>query len=154
MDELRVLNEVDTTQYIVIRLGEEQYGVDIKYIDSILRMQRITRVPKVAPHLKGVINLRGEVIPVMSIRLKMNLSEDVETRATRIIILKLEQYGTIGIIVDEVQEVVTLSQDMIEKVSYDPKDDTAHYINGVGKYNDELISLLDFNLVMQEKEIV
>lgn len=154
MDELKVLNEVDTTQYIVIRLGDEQYGVDIKYIDSILRMQRITRVPKVAPHLKGVINLRGEVIPVMSIRLKMNLSEDVETRATRIIILKLEQYGTIGIIVDEVQEVVTLSQDMIEKVSYDPKDDTPHFINGVGKYNDELISLLDFNLVMQEKESV
>ena len=152
MDELRVVREVDATQYIVIGLGDEQYGVDIKYIDSILRMQRITRVPKVAPHLKGVINLRGEVIPVMSLRLKMNLSEDEITRATRIIILKLEQYGMIGIIVDEVKEVVTLTSDQIQKIAYDPKDENTNYINGVGKFDEELISLLDFNLVMQEKE--
>jgi len=154
MDELRVINEVDSTQYIVIGLGDEQYGVDIKYIDSILRMQRITRVPKVAPHLKGVINLRGEVIPVMSLRLKMNLPEDEITRATRIIILKLEQYGMIGIIVDEVKEVVTLTSDQVQKIAYDPKDESTNYINGVGKFDGELISLLDFNLVMQEKESV
>ncbi|MBR4085066.1 MAG: chemotaxis protein CheW [Lachnospiraceae bacterium] len=154
MDELKVINEVDSIQYIVIGLGEEQYGVDIKYIDSILRMQRITRVPKVAAHLKGVINLRGEVIPVMSLRLKMNLPEDEITRATRIIILKLEQYGMIGIIVDEVKEVVTLTSDQVQKISYDPKDESTNYINGVGKFDGELISLLDFNLVMQEKENV
>ena len=154
MDELKVIAEVDATQYIVIGLGEEQYGVDIKYIDSILRMQRITRVPKVAPHLKGVINLRGEVIPVMSLRLKMELPEDEITRATRIIILKLEHYGMIGIIVDEVKEVVTLSSDQVQKIAYDPKDETTNYINGVGKFDGELISLLDFNLVMQEKENV
>lgn len=152
MDELKVINEVDSTQYIVIGLGEEQYGVDIKYIDSILRMQRITRVPKVAPYLKGVINLRGEVIPVMSLRLKMNLSEDEITRATRIIILKLEQYGTIGIIVDEVKEVITLSSEQVQKIAYDPKDENTNYINGVGKFDGELVSLLDFNLVMQERE--
>ena len=152
MDELRVINEVDATQYIVIGLGEEQYGVDIKYIDSILRMQRITRVPKVAPYLKGVINLRGEVIPVMSLRLKMELPEDEITRATRIIILKLEQYGMIGIIVDEVKEVVTLTSNQVQKIAYDPKDESTNYINGVGKLEGELISLLDFNLVMQEKE--
>lgn len=152
MDELKVIDMNEALQYIVIRLGEEQYGVDIKYIDSILRMQRITRVPKVPEYLKGVINLRGEVIPVMSIRLKMGLEEDVYSRATRIIILKLEQYGMIGIIVDEVKEVVTLDTDMIEKVAYDPKDESTTFINGVGKYAGELISLLDFNLVMQEKE--
>lgn len=152
MDELKVINEVDLTQYIVIGLGEEQYGVDIKYIDSILRMQRITRVPKVAPYLKGVINLRGEVIPVMSLRLKMNLPEDEITRATRIIILKLEQYGTIGIIVDEVKEVITLSSEQVQKIAYDPKDENTNYINGVGKFDGELVSLLDFNLVMQERE--
>lgn len=57
MEELKAVN--DTTQFIVIKLGEEQYGIDIKYIDNILRMQKITRVPKVASYLKGVINLRG-----------------------------------------------------------------------------------------------
>ncbi|MBQ7776852.1 MAG: purine-binding chemotaxis protein CheW [Lachnospiraceae bacterium] len=153
MDELRAIKTTgDTTQYIVVRLGEEQYGIDIKYIDNIVRMQHITRVPKVPDYLKGVINLRGEVIPVMSVRLKMFLPEDVLTRTTRIIILKLEQYGTIGIIVDEVKEVVTLENDLIEKLAYDSKEDRANFINGIGKHDGELISLLDLNLVMQDRE--
>lgn len=140
----------DTTQYIVISLGVEHYGIDIKYVDNIVRMQKITRVPKVADYIKGVINLRGEVIPVMSLRLKMDLPEDELTKATRIIILKLEQYGTIGIIVDEVKEVVTLVNDEIEKVAYDSKE--PNYIFGIGKQDGNLISLLDLNVVAQEKE--
>lgn len=151
MDELKVIDQ-DTTQYIVVRLGNESYGVDIKYVDNIVRIQSITRVPKVPEYIKGVINLRGEVIPVMSIRLKMFLPTDEYTRATRIIILKLEQYGTIGIIVDEVKEVVTLGTSQIEKIAYDTKDEKSNFISGVGKNGEELISLLDFNLVMQEKE--
>lgn len=150
MEELRVAN--DTTQFIVIKLGAEQYGIDIKYIDNIVRMQHITRVPKVQAYVKGVINLRGEVIPVMSIRLKMGLAEDVETKATRIIILKLEQFGTIGIIVDEVKEVVTLDSSKIEKVAYDNKEDKTNYIFGIGKESGGLISLLELNAVLQEKE--
>lgn len=152
MEQLAVANE--TIQFIVVRLGVEQYGIDIKYIDNIVRMQHITRVPKVADYLKGVINLRGEVIPVMSIRLKMGLPEDEITRATRIIILKLEQHGMIGILVDEVKEVVTLDSSQIEKVAYDSKDDSANFIFGVGKYAGGLISLLDLNLVAQERESV
>ena len=151
MDELKTMGS-DTTQYIVVRLGGEQYGINIKFIDNIVRMQHITRVPKVAAYLKGVINLRGEVIPVMSIRLKMFLPEDEITRNSRIIILKLEQYGSIGIIVDEVKEVVTLDNEHIEKISYDSKEDKVNFINGIGKYDGGLISLLDFNLVMQDKE--
>lgn len=142
----------ETIQYIVIRLGEEQYGIDIKYIDNIVRMQHITRVPKVAAYLKGVINLRGEVIPVMSIRLKMFLPEDEITRASRIIILKLEQQGNVGIIVDEVKEVVTLDTTQIEKVTYDSKDDKMNFINGIGKYDGGLISLLDLNSVTVDKD--
>jgi len=158
MEQLRVaeINGIsdsinETIQYIVIKLGEEQFGIDIKYIDNIVRMQHITRVPKVADYLKGVINLRGEVIPVMSIRLKMDLPVDEITKSTRIIILKLEQHGTIGIIVDEVREVVTLSAAEIEKVAYDGKEGKVNYINGIGKHNDELISLLDLNVVAMEK---
>ena len=150
MEELKTVS--DTTQYIVIKIGEEQYGIDIKYIDNIVRMQHITRVPKVAPYLKGVINLRGEVIPVMSLRLKMELPMDEITKATRIIILKVEQDGMIGVIVDEVKEVVTLDNTQIEKVSHDNKEEKANYINGVGKYEGGLISLLDLNTVTLEKE--
>lgn len=154
MDQLKLadLSEAEeTAQYIVIKLGAEQYGIDIKYIDNIVRMQHITRVPKVANYLKGVINLRGEIIPVMSIRLKMELPEDEFTKASRIIILKLEQHGTIGIIVDEVKEVVTLSASEIEKVSYDGQEGKTNFIFGIGKHNDELISLLDLNTVAMEK---
>lgn len=154
MDELRVVG-ADGVQYIVVRLGEEQYGIDIKYIDNIIRMQGITRVPKVPEYLKGVINLRGEVIPVMSARLKMFLPADEITRHTRIIILKLEQHGTVGIIVDEVKEVVTLDSDHIEKVSYDSTSaDNVNFITGIGKHDEQLISLLDLNLLLQEKENV
>lgn len=144
-------NEYETFQYIVIKLGSEQYGIDIRYIDNIVRMQHITRVPKVADYLKGVINLRGEVIPVMSLRLKMELEVDEMTKATRIIILKLEQHGTIGIIVDAVKEVVTLRADEIEKVTYDAKEDRINFVNGIGKSGDELISILDLNAVAVEK---
>lgn len=155
MDQLLRLTDIsetgETAQYIVIKLGAEQYGVDIKYIDNIVRMQHITRVPKVADYLKGVINLRGEVIPVMSIRIKMELPGDEITKATRIIILKLEQHGTIGIMVDEVKEVVTLSVGEIEKVSYDGQEGKAGFISGIGKHGNELISLLDLNAVAMEK---
>ena len=154
MDELKVkqvVSEGETVQYIVIRLGSEQYGIDIKYVDNIVRMQHITRVPKVAEYLKGVINLRGEVIPVMNLRLKMNLEEKEATKATRIIILKLEQYGTIGFIVDEVCEVVTLSESQIDKVAYDGNEDKQNFVSGIGKYQDDLISLLDLNAVALEK---
>ncbi|MBQ7955835.1 MAG: chemotaxis protein CheW [Lachnospiraceae bacterium] len=150
MEELKTVG--DTTQFIVIRLGAEQYGIDIKYIDNIVRMQHITRVPKVDAFLKGVINLRGEVIPVMSIRLKMDLPADEYTKSTRIIILKLEQHGTVGIIVDEVKEVVTLENDQVEKMAYDKEE--VNFISGIGKYEGGLISLLDLNIVLQERENV
>ncbi|MBD5546544.1 MAG: purine-binding chemotaxis protein CheW [Lachnospiraceae bacterium] len=160
MDELKVPDmnlsdvkaEQEAIQYIVIKLGNEQYGIDIKYVDNIVRMQHITRVPKVADYLKGVINLRGEVIPVMSLRIKMDLPADEMTKATRIIILKLEQHGTIGVIVDEVKEVVTLSPGEIEKVSYDGTDEKVNFILGVGKHAGELISLLDLNAVAMENK--
>ncbi len=152
MEELKEKETYETNQYIVIQIGEEQYGIDIRYIDNIVRMQNITRVPKVQNYLKGVINLRGEVIPVMSIRIKMDLDEDVITRASRIIILKMEQQGNIGIIVDAVKEVVTLDASQIEKVSYDNKAEKRNFINGIGKYDGGLISLLDLNMVVVEKE--
>ena len=151
MEELKTVSETTTTQYIVIKIGDEQYGIDIKYIDNIVRMQHITRVPKVAPYLKGVINLRGEVIPVISLRLKMGLADDEITKKTRIIILTLEQHESIGVLVDEVKEVVTLDEDHVEKVTYD-KDDKAKFLSGVGKYDEKLISLLEISAVLAESE--
>ena len=149
-DELRIINN-DITQYIVVGLGNEQYGIDIKYIDNIVRMQRITRVPKSSEYFCGVINLRGEVVPVMSLRLKMGLEADVYENKTRIIIVKLENNAPIGLIVDEVKEVVTLDETSIDEVIRDSKVDET-YINGIGKNGDTLISLLDLNAVISDKE--
>lgn len=143
--------ENDAKQYIVVKIGSEQYGIDISYIDNIVRMQKITRVPKIQTYFKGVINLRGEIVPVMSVRKKMNLDDDVITNASRIIILKLEEKGTIGIIVDEVKEVVTLCTDEIDKTS-GSKDGKAMFINGDGKHGDELISLFEISAIVEEKE--
>ena len=137
--------ENDSKQYIVVKIGSEQYGIDISYVDNIVRMQKITRVPKAQRHFKGIINLRGEIVPVMSIRLKMGLEEDQFTNASRIIILKLEEKGMLGIIVDEVKEVVTLSNDEIEKGRK-----KGSFINGVGKHGEELISLFDINAIVEE----
>lgn len=144
--------ENDKKQYIVITFGNEQYGIDISYVDNIVRMQKITRVPKAQPYFKGVINLRGEVVPVMSLRLKMGLEDDVFTNTSRIIILKIEQKGVLGIIVDEVKEVVTLGLEEIDKVAHNPKDVKSTFINGIGKNGDDLISLFDISSVVDEKE--
>ncbi|MBP5197626.1 MAG: purine-binding chemotaxis protein CheW [Lachnospiraceae bacterium] len=140
---------VETIQYIVIRLGDEQFGIDIKYIDNIVRMQSITRVPKVQDYLLGVINLRGEVIPVMSLRRKMSLADDEFTKATRIIILKLENQGNVGVIVDEVKEVVTLAVDEIDKVQH-KNGEAVNFVSGVGKHENELISILDLGTLASE----
>lgn len=151
MDALNIAREYDTVQYIVIKIGEEQYGIDISYIDNIVRMQSITRVPHVQPYFSGVINIRGEVVPVMSIRVKMALEPDEFTNKTRIIIVKMENNAPIGLIVDEVREVVTLDERSIDEVTHDRKIDET-YINGIGKNGETLISLLDLNAVINEKD--
>ncbi len=148
------LAENSKKQFIVVKIGSEQYGIDISYVDNIVRMQKITRVPKAQSYFKGIINLRGEIVPVMSIRTKMNLEPDEFTDVTRIIILKLEEHGVLGIVVDEVKEVVTLAPDEIDKVAYDAKNVKSNFINGVGKHGEELISLFDTNSIIDEPEMV
>ena len=162
MDQLKALNELSNVgdakgtaefiQYIVIRLGEEQFGIDIRYIDNIVRMQRITRVPKAQIYFKGVINLRGEIVPVMSIRKKMGLQDDVITDASRIIILKVEEKGSLGVVVDQVREVITLNMSEVDKTAVGARNVKDTFINGIGKNGDELISLFEISAILEERE--
>lgn len=145
--------DANSKQYIVVKIGSEQYGIDISYIDNIVRMQKITRVPKVQEYINGIINLRGEVVPVMSVRVRMELPADEFTHDSRIIIIKLEQ-DSIGLIVDQVKEVVALTENEIDSYNPDNKDDKSAFIKGIGKHNDELISLLDLYALIEEKEVV
>ena len=145
-------NMDETKQYIVAKLGSEQYGIDIAYVDNIVRMQKITRVPKTQPYFLGVINLRGEIIPVMSMRDKLEMEEGEITGSTRIIIIKPEQNASLGLLVDEVREVVTLSEEDVEKVAYDNgREDTNIYVTGVGKYKDTLISLINISGIISDQ---
>ena len=134
MEELAVQKKqiTDTTkQYIVIKLDNELFGIDIMYIDNIVRMQRITRVPKCQDFYKGVINLRGEIVPV---------------------IIKPELQAMVGVQVDMVKEVVTLDEDAIEKNNVGLSDNGQLFISAVGKYNGELISILNLQAIVADKE--
>ncbi len=135
-------------QYIVVRIGGERYGMDISLVDNIVRMQKITRVPKAPYHYRGVINLRGEVVPVMSIRRKMGLEDDEFTHATRIIIAKMEEQGLVGMIVDSVNEVIALGESEIDRSVNDSKKSDHMFINGIGKNGDELISIFEINAIV------
>ena len=144
MDNQGVLS--DLKQFITINVNEEYYGIDISYINSIERMQKITRVPKAQSYFTGIINLRGEIVPVMSLRRKIGLEDDVFDKKTRIIIMKLEPKYSIGIIVENVLEVITLGKENIEKAV--TEDDSSSYVYGIGKHEDKLISLLDVEKVI------
>ena len=149
MNEVKVFSEA--TQYIKIAVGEEFYGVDISVIENIVRMQRITRVPNVAAYIKGVINLRGEIVPIMNLRLKIGLEEIEYTKDNRIIIIKTENYGKIGLIVDAVKEVVALEEDQLEKLPYDNTEEN-HFVSAVGKVDNTLVSVLDLGVVLYDKQ--
>jgi purine-binding chemotaxis protein CheW len=143
--------EKEKVQYIVVSIGNEQYGLDISYVDNIVRMCKITRVPKAPFHYIGIINLRGEVVPLMSLRRKMKLDDDEFTDLSRIIILKTEEMGLIGVVVDEVKEVLSLSEDDIEAPSSTLKSKNS-FINGVGKNGDELISIFEISSIIGEND--
>lgn len=138
-------------QYIVVNIGNEQYGIHIGYVDNIVRMQKITRVPKAQSYFVGVINLRGEVIPVMSVRTRLKIESDVYTDKSRIIIVKVDN-ASVGLIVDQVKEVVTFEEDNIENVAHSLGNIRSNYVSKVGKHNGELISLIDIMALLNDDE--
>lgn len=149
------MEALDTRQFIIALLNNEQYGIEIKYIDNIIVMQNITRVPKAQSFFKGVVNLRGEIVPVMNLGSKLGIPESELTPKARIIIVRPEQQSApVGLIVEEVKEVITLDQSDIEKMTYDGKDDKGNYSVGVGKYGSDLINLLNISSVVLDKEVV
>ena len=143
----------DRKQYIVVKIGDEEYGLDIFIVDNIVRMLKITRVPQSPDHYMGVINLRGEVVPVMSVRRKMGLADDEVDDKTRIIVLRLPEQGLVGLLVDEVKEVITLAENEIERNVRNSKRADAVFINGIGKNGDDLVSLFDLSMVVEEMPV-
>ena len=154
MDALRDIADLgEMVQYIVIKLGDERYGIPIKYINNIVKMQQVTRIPKADEFLRGVLNIRGEIVPIMSLRLRMELEPDEITDQTCIIILKPDELETFGIIIDAVDRVLTLGQKQIEKVSPGQNSGRkdAGFVSGVGKYEEGLVSILDLDALSLER---
>lgn len=140
---------VEAKQYLVFRLGNEEYGIDIHKITTIVEKNMdISRVPKTPAFVKGVINLRGEIIPVISLRLKFGLPDDTYGENTRIIIIKLEDL-TAGLLVDSVAEVLTLDENSTENISSISGELSLDYISGVGKYNNRIITLLNLEKLIE-----
>ena len=138
-------------QFIVFTLDSQFYGVDITHVQIIEKMKFIVRVPRTPECIEGVMNLRGEIIPIINTRKLFGLEEKANTNNTRIIIAKLED-GMVGIIVDEVKEVVELQPEQIEGI-HDVKGklDT-DYIIGVGKIIEKnmIITLLHLKSIVVE----
>lgn len=142
------IKRVERKQYVVFTLGKEEYGVDIKKVTTIERVMHTARVPKAPIFIKGVINLRGEIIPIMDLRLRFNLPVKEETDDTRIIIVKIEEMP-IGIIVDSVAEVLELTEDSIENITNFSNDLSIDYLLGVGKVNDRIVTLLNIEKLLK-----
>lgn len=137
-------------KYLLLKLNDKQYGIEIRYVENVVRVPKITRVPKSQDYFKGVINLRGDVIAVMSLCLRMKQKDDVFTDDSRIVIINAGREGYVGILVDQVNGMAELPEEDIEPGCEEDCADS--FIFGKGKYEDELIFLLDTDAVIREKE--
>lgn len=131
-----------TKQFVVFRLDNEEYGIDILRVKEIKEMMSVTRVPKAAHFVTGVINLRGEVIPVIDLRKKFNLKERDDNSNNRIIIVAVDDI-TVGLIVDTSSEVLEIRSDSIEEPPSGVGGIDQGNIYGIGKVGERLIILLD-----------
>lgn len=138
----------DSRQFVIFKLDKEEYGVDIKKVTTIERLIAIARVPKTPDYIKGVINLRGEIVPIIDLRKKFELDTVEENDDTRIIILKIGEISA-GIIVDSVSEVTQLTEESIESASNFSSGHALDYILGVGKLNNRIITLLDLEKLVK-----
>ncbi len=148
--------EVDSTsssvkQYVVFQLQNEAYGIDIQLVQGIEKIKNIARVPKAPQCIVGVMNLRGEIIPVMSLRARFNIERKAYDDNTRIIIIRLED-SQIGLIVDEVKEVLELGLDAIENIQGIDNTIDLDYIAGVGKIQEgsKVITLLNLQTLIEQ----
>lgn len=148
-----MVKEIDNTikQYVVFQLEHESYGVDIQSVQGIERIKKVTRVPKAPDCIQGVMNLRGEIIPVMSLRTQFDLPHKEYDDNTRIIIIRIDD-SQIGLIVDEVREVLELHTNEIENVQSIQGKINLNYIYGVGKIKSGtmVITLLNLKSLIEE----
>jgi purine-binding chemotaxis protein CheW len=143
-------------KYLTFKLADEEYGLEILKVQEIIQMQAVTRVPRTPEYVRGVINLRGKVIPVIDLRQKFSLDTVKDTERTCIIVVQIasrDAHMIMGIIIDEVKEVLDIKADNIEETpSFGASIDT-EFILGIGKIGTSVKILLDIDKVMNAKEL-
>jgi purine-binding chemotaxis protein CheW len=151
-----ITETTETTQYLTFKLGEEVFALDISKVREVLDFTSITKVPRTPEFMRGVINLRGSVVPVVDIRLKFGMSRTEKTVNTCIIIVEVNVDGEsiiLGTLADSVQEVLDLDPGQIEPA---PKIGTrlrTEFIKGMGKSNAGFIIILDVDRIFSAEEL-
>lgn len=140
------------TKVIVFQLKNEQYGVDIQQVRSIERLTGVTEVPKTADFIKGVINLRGDITPLIDLKERLHVGTTVQTEATRVLILNIEGLQ-VGLIVDSATDVIDLEDDLVEPAPSMIGGVTKEYLKGVAKLKEKLLILLDLEKVLNFEEV-
>jgi purine-binding chemotaxis protein CheW len=143
-------------KYLTFGLGKEEFAIQVLRVREIMGVQEITAVPQTPAYVKGVINLRGKVIPVVDLRLKFGLPEQEYTQRTCIVVVQIEQGPTrllTGVVVDEVSEVLTMQGADIEDTPDFGRGVATPYLLGMAKIKGKVKILLDINMVMTAQEM-
>lgn len=142
--------------YLTFELGSEIFGANVSKVLNILEMTKITRVPKSPSYMKGVINLRGSVLPLIDTRIKFDMGETVYTPNTCILVLDIEINGEtvhVGALVDSVQEVIEIDEANIQPPPSIGSKYKSEFIEGMAKINDNFIMLLNMDLIFSNTEL-
>ncbi|MBA4373158.1 MAG: chemotaxis protein CheW [Thermodesulfovibrio sp.] len=147
---------METTQYLTFKLSDEVFAVDISKVREVLDFTSVTKVPRTPDFMRGVINLRGSVVPVVDMRLKFGMSETEKTVNTCIIIVEISldnETTILGALADSVQEVIDLEPDQIEPAPRIGTRLKTEFIKGMGKKDDHFIMILDIDKIFSSEEL-
>jgi purine-binding chemotaxis protein CheW len=150
-DNIKTQLSGKTLQAVTFALGSEEYGVDIAQVQEINRMVTITHVPRAPQFMEGVINLRGQLIPIIDLRTRFGMQRSERTKNTRIVVTEIGN-KRIGMVVDSVSEVLRIPVEQIEDAPDLVAGVDTEYIRGVGKMGDRLIIMLDLARVISGSE--
>ena len=148
--------ELQTTQYLTFTLADEVFAVDVARVREILEITSITKVPQTPEFMRGVINLRGSVVPVIDMRLKFGMTETERTVNTCIIVVEVEMEGetiVLGSLADSVQEVIEMEPDQIEAAPHIGTHLNTEFIRGMGKHDSRFVMILDIDKVFSSVEL-
>jgi len=133
------LVEFDEDKYLTFAIGEDAYGIAIDVVEDIIGIQEVTYVPSQPKYLKGVINLRGQIIPVIDIRLRFYQEAIDYDDRTCIVVIKMEDMP-VGVVVDRVLEVVNITEVTVPSTFEDKEE---NFLTGIGKHGDQIVLLVD-----------